>query len=387
MSLLRAAALLGRTGLVVGQGALPAQLGALTALQHKLTGCLSHQHPAGWLQARGFATAGSGGSGSGSDQQQQGASQEQQAAAAAAGDGAKDATEQPAEQNATSQQADGQQPQPEEQAAAGQAAPPSKEAAAGQAAPPSKEAAAAESSNGAGTSDSQQPSSSQSIEQDPRLAKFVEGLKQLKGSSTVQRQTVGGDSPWWITLLSTWVGPIVQNWIADFVKAKIEQQFDTEEFLEGAADAFTVVNELIAEGDWDTLRPMMSAKMYTALKDTDDAYKADGLVWRTELSGAPKVELRGMGFMFKDQMRQYDEEIAKLGPDTVVPAAMPGGAWIVLTVQFKCEQNTIITRAEDGQVVAELKDLRPQRWKFASGPLPTGLPVSRLESEWFLLTI
>lgn len=36
----------------------------------------------------------------------------------------------------------------------------------------------------------------------------------LAGSSTVQRQTVGGDTPWWLTMLSNWVGPIVQNWIA-----------------------------------------------------------------------------------------------------------------------------------------------------------------------------
>lgn len=33
------------------------------------------------------------------------------------------------------------------------------------------------------------------------------------------------------------------------------------------------------------------------------------------------------------------------------------------------------------------RDLRPQRWKFATGPLPLGLPASRLENEWFLLTI
>ena len=46
-----AAALLGRAGLVSGP-ALPAQLGALTALQHKLTGCLSHQQPAAWLQMK-----------------------------------------------------------------------------------------------------------------------------------------------------------------------------------------------------------------------------------------------------------------------------------------------------------------------------------------------
>lgn len=33
------------------------------------------------------------------------------------------------------------------------------------------------------------------------------------------------------------------------------------------------------------------------------------------------------------------------------------------------------------------RDLRPQRWKFAVGPLPAGLPIPRLEDEWFLLTI
>lgn len=31
--------------------------------------------------------------------------------------------------------------------------------------------------------------------------------------------------------------------------------------------------------------------MYKALKDTDDAYRADGLVWRTELAGEPKVRV------------------------------------------------------------------------------------------------
>lgn len=375
MSLLRAAALLGRAGLAAGPG-LPAQLGALSALQHKLTGCLNQQHPAAWLQARGMSAPGGGGSsggGSGADQQQQQqpASQEHKPAAAAIRSDEKE-PEQPEQQGTAAQQPDTPQPTADGRQAAQAAEPAGKDAAA---------------AGRGGASSDEQPSSSQSIEQDPRLAKFVEGLKQLKGSSTVQRQTVGGDTPWWLTMLSNWVGPIVQNWIADFVKAKIEQQFDTEEFLEGAADAFAVVNELIAEGDWDTLRPMMSAKMFNALKDTDDAYRADGLVWRTELSGAPKVGLRGVGFMFKDQMKQYDEEIAKLGPDNVAPAAVPTGSWLVLTVQFKCEQNTTITRAEDGQVVAELKDLRPQRWKFATGPLPAGLPVSRLETEWFLLTI
>lgn len=33
----------------------------------------------------------------------------------------------------------------------------------------------------------------------------------------------------------------------------------------------------------------------------------------------------------------------------------PGGKWLVLTVQFKGEQRTTITREQDGQVVAELQ--------------------------------
>ena len=38
----------------------------------------------------------------------------------------------------------------------------------------------------------------------------------------------------------------------------------------------------------------VAAKMYKALKDTDDAYRADGLVWRTELAGEPKVWVGGL---------------------------------------------------------------------------------------------
>ena len=46
---------------------------------------------------------------------------------------------------------------------------------------------------------------------------------------------------------------------------------------------------------------------------------------------------------------------AALAPDDISPLARPTGAWLVLTVQLKCEQSVTITREEDGQVVAELK--------------------------------
>lgn len=46
-----------------------------------------------------------------------------------------------------------------------------------------------------------------------------------------------------------------------------------------------------------------------------------------------------------------------------------------------------VAREEDGTLAADLIDFRPQTWTFANGPLPEGLPVRRLETDWFLVTI
>lgn len=54
----------------------------------------------------------------------------------------------------------------------------------------------------------------------------------------MQKQTVGGDRPWWVSLVSSWLGPMLEGWIADFVRSKIEREFDPQDFLEGATDAF-----------------------------------------------------------------------------------------------------------------------------------------------------
>lgn len=49
------------------------------------------------------------------------------------------------------------------------------------------------------------------------------------------------------------------------------------------------VHELLAEGDWDGLRPMMSAKLHAAYKDTAETYQREGFVYRTALSGPLEV--------------------------------------------------------------------------------------------------
>jgi hypothetical protein len=126
---------------------------------------------------------------------------------------------------------------------------------------------------------------------------------------------------------------------------------------------------------------------------------------------------------------------AALAPDDWRMLARPSGMWLVLTVQLKAEQNVTISRKEDGQIVAQVRwgccscivgtnrlwdvalfyvgsiagasvalcateglpastqaclrplacrwcrDLRPLRWKFATGPLPNDLPVQQLDTQ------
>lgn len=69
------------------------------------------------------------------------------------------------------------------------------------------------------------------------------------------------------------------------------------------------------------------------------------------------------------------------------PAPWPAGAWMVLTVQLRGEQLTTISREDDGQLVAELRDERWTRWRFATGPLPDNLPAEQLETQWCLLSV
>ena len=49
----------------------------------------------------------------------------------------------------------------------------------------------------------------------------------------------------------------------------MERSFSASEFLEGAKDAYFIMHQLISEQDWETLRPMVSAKLLDALRRCD----------------------------------------------------------------------------------------------------------------------
>jgi hypothetical protein len=58
-----------------------------------------------------------------------------------------------------------------------------------------------------------------------------------------------------------------------------------------------------------------------------------------------------------------------------------------LRKHLHANKTRLITRQENGAVVARLQDGRPVQWRFATGPLPRRMPVDRLETPWWLLTV
>ena len=212
-------------------------------------------------------------------------------------------------------------------------------------------------------------------------------MMQLRSQSTMLEQTMEDTLPPWqrgiVDRFTQWF----QHYFADFIRQKIEKEFELNEFLEGAKDAFWMVHQLMGEEDYATLKTMVSSKLLDAVQATGNEYRAGGLIWRTEIdTDVPlDAQLRRITFWSKNQISEYDKEQAALAPENSDSLAMPTGRWLIVNVQYKSAQKTLITREEDGQVLATLTDKRPAAWTFAAGPLPEGCPVDELDTPFWLV--
>lgn len=221
-------------------------------------------------------------------------------------------------------------------------------------------------------------------------ASIQEQIIQLRSQSTVQEQTMADPLPWWQRALVDRFGAWVQTFYADFLRSRVEKEFELQEFLEGAKDAFWMVHQLIGEEDYKTLKTMVSSKLLNAVETTGQEYRSGGLVWRTEIdSDIPlDAQLRRISFWSGEQIAEYDPEQAALELENASKLPMPAGKWLIMWVSYKAAQKTLITREEDGQIVAKLTDKRPAQWTFACGPLPESSaqgPPARLNLPFWLL--
>lgn len=227
---------------------------------------------------------------------------------------------------------------------------------------------------------------------DALRASIQEQITQLRSQSTVMEQTMPDPLPWWQRALVDRFGAWVQTLYSDFLRARVEREFELEEFLEGAKDAFWTVHQLIGQEDYKTLKTMVSSKLLNAVETTGQEYRSGGLVWRTEVDeDAPlEAQLRRISFWSGEQIAEYDIEQAALEPESASKLPMPAGKWLIMWVSYQASQKTLITREEDGQIVAKLTDKRPALWTFAAGPLEDRSsgsgPPGKLEVPFWLLT-
>ena len=225
---------------------------------------------------------------------------------------------------------------------------------------------------------------------DALRASIQEQIIQLRSQSTVMEQTMDDHLPWWQRAIVERFGAWAQTFYADFLRSRVEKEFDLQDFLEGAKDAFWMVHQLIGEEDYKSLKSMVSSKLLNAVETTGQEYRSGGLIWRTEIdTDVPlDAQLRRISFWSGEQIADYDPEQAALEPENASKLPMPAGKWLILWVSYKAAQKTLITREEDGQIVAKLTDKRPALWTFAAGPLgesgPEG-PPARLEVPFWLL--
>lgn len=70
------------------------------------------------------------------------------------------------------------------------------------------------------------------------LKAHMEQLRQLRSSSTVMERTLTDPLATWARTLSNSFGSWFQGIVADVLMVKVEKEFDLQEWLEGAKDAF-----------------------------------------------------------------------------------------------------------------------------------------------------
>ena len=83
--------------------------------------------------------------------------------------------------------------------------------------------------------------------------------------------------------------------------------FDPEQFLNGAAQAFAMIVGAFAAGDRATLQPLLSAEMFAAFVEAIDARAARGETQRSELRGIS--EIRIVGASLKDSLASIELRI------------------------------------------------------------------------------
>jgi hypothetical protein len=250
------------------------------------------------------------------------------------------------------------------------------------------------------------------------MAKIIETLSQPLLAHHIQSHIIGSDitkaikewdvtvkesprNPIWAWIEDTLIGQW-QNMIGSFVRTRVEEGFDVEEWLEGAKDAFWAVHRFGNTEEYKLLKPMMSDALYLANESIYKDFKNKGLTYVSkdtfEEEGGIDARLCGIQFFSKSDIDEYcrsSDSSSGSGSDSSSRDENNGteqgndpmsGKWMVLSVEFRSKCSVDIIRDTTGEMVSNVVDSSPKMYKFFTGPLPSRLPCSQLETPWRLLS-
>ena len=136
--------------------------------------------------------------------------------------------------------------------------------------------------------------------------------------------------------------------------AEADRDFDVEQFLEGAQDAFVMIVESFAEGDRDTLKELLAEDVYNAF---------EGAITERE-----------------ERKETQITEIHAIRKANVVFAELQQGRSAKITVKFTAEESSV-TRDKDDKIIAGHPDKTSTMhdiWTF-------GRDVKSKDPSWLLM--
>ncbi|CAL5229315.1 g12619 [Coccomyxa viridis] len=219
--------------------------------------------------------------------------------------------------------------------------------------------------------------------------KFKEDLQRLSGQNKIERH-VREDPTWFPVLL--WdglvAGPIRAFWHSRLLRYCM-RNFEKSEFLEGSLDAFHMVLKVWSDQDWTLLYSMTSPRLSKVFREMSEEYAANRLTLHMDPEGELSASLREVKFLspaglarYEDDAKDSKEPEPKAKASTTDESGLEGfqsllqktadgvyttsSQWhLVLTVVFHGSVKLTEVNA-GGQVVREMIDKKPQKWRFCS---------------------
>ena len=236
---------------------------------------------------------------------------------------------------------------------------------------------------------------------------FVEMLKEHRGRGRVESydlEELSGPLHWLgreVSRIWGWAG-------VRLVQARLETEWDHEDFLAGAEDAFRTLVPLLGDPEED-FEGMAPARIREVLTSTREDYAEAGMTMALEVEEVRDRFIVHVGLVQPDAvawLEGADEGDRPDGTDGALPNPAEGLAdafqsgedreggdgagdaepWLAVHVRFEATVRTVLTD-RDGVVVSDSRDARGQTWKFAKGPLPAALPVRIVDRPWQVIGI